>query len=102
MRVLERLIARTFCARNPEKGSSIAGDLNLPRVDWNGNAEGNNLTQALVNTLVWENGYCQEVDSRTRGDVILDVYLVRPESSFTSCSIMQGINDHHGVVLEVD
>ena len=72
MRVLQRLIARTLCARNPEKCSIIAGDL-MPRVDWNGNAEGNNPTQALVNTLV-----CQVVYSPTRGDAILDVYLVRP------------------------
>ena len=85
-----------------KKCSIIAVDLNLPHVDWNGNAEGNNPTQALVNTLVWENGYFQVVDSPTRGDAILDVYLVRPESSFTSCSIVQGISDHHGVLLEVD
>jgi hypothetical protein len=27
---------------------------------------------------------------------------VRPESSFTSCSIVQGISDHCGVLLEVE
>jgi hypothetical protein len=32
----------------------------------------------------------------------VDVYLVRPESSFTSCSIVQGIIDHCGVLLEVE
>jgi len=42
------------------------------------------------------------IESPTRGDAILDVYLVRPESSFTSSSIVQGISDHHGVILEVD
>ena len=31
-----------------------------------------------------------------------DVYLVRPESSFASSSIVQGVSDHHGVLLEVD
>ena len=36
------------------------------------------------------------------GDAILDVYLVRPESSFASSNIVQGISDHHGVMLEVD
>ena len=30
------------------------------------------------------------------------MYLVRPESSFTSSSIVQGISDHNGVVHEVD
>jgi hypothetical protein len=32
----------------------------------------------------------------------LDVYLVRPESSFTSSSVVQGISDHYGVILEVE
>ena len=71
-------------------------------MEWNGNAEDNNPTQALVNRLVWDNGYSQVVDSPTRGDAILDVYLVRPENSFTSSSIVQGISDHHGVMLQVD
>jgi len=52
--------------------------------------------------LVWENGFSQVIESPTRGDAIFDVYLVRPESSFTSSSIVQGISDHHGVILEVD
>jgi hypothetical protein len=51
---------------------------------------------------VWEIGYSQVVDSPTRGDTLLDVYLVWPESSFTSSSIVQGISDHHGVMLEVE
>jgi len=32
----------------------------------------------------------------------LDGYLVRPESSFTSSRIVQGISDHSGVILEVE
>ena len=55
-----------------------------------------------MNNLVWENGFSQVIESPTRGDAILDVYLVRPESSFTSSSIVQGISDHHGVILEVE
>jgi hypothetical protein len=39
--------------------------------------------------------------SPTRGATLLDVYLVQPESSFTSCSIVQGISDHCGVLVEV-
>jgi hypothetical protein len=33
---------------------------------------------------------------------LLDVFLVRPESSFNSCCIVQGISDHCGVLLEVE
>ena len=102
MRILERLIARTGCARNSEKRSIIEDDLNLPRVDRNGDAEGNNPTETVVNRLVWDNGYSQVVDSPTRRYAILEVYLVRPDSLVTSSGRVQGISDHHGVMLEVD
>ena len=50
MRVVERLVART--TGNYTKRSIIAGDLNLPYADWNGNAGGNSGAQALINSLV--------------------------------------------------
>ena len=52
--------------------------------------------------MIWENGYSQVTDSPTRGDALLDVYLVRSEISVTSSSIVQGISDNSGVILEVD
>ena len=55
-----------------------------------------------INSLVWENGYSQVIDSPTRGGALLDAYLVRPESSVTSSSIVQGVSDHQGVMLEVE
>ena len=59
-------------------------------------------TQAFINSLVWENRFTQVLHSPTPGDVLLDVYLVRPEISFTTSSIVQGISDHHGVKLKVE
>ena len=50
--------------------------------------------------MVWENRFTQVVDSPTRGDALLEVYPVQSESSFTSSSIVQGISDHYGVILE--
>ena len=67
MRVLERLVARTGGASNTAKRSIIGGDLNLPQVDWNGKVEGNNVTQALINSLVWENSFSQVMVSNPRG-----------------------------------
>jgi hypothetical protein len=32
----------------------------------------------------------------------LDIYLLRPESSFISCRVVPGLGDHNGVLLEVD
>jgi hypothetical protein len=63
---------------------------------------GNCRTQALINSLVWEDGYGQVVDSPIRVDALPDDYLVRPRSSFTSISILQGISDHYGVMLEAE
>ena len=75
-RVLERLADRTANTRNPDRRSIIRGDISLPRVDWNGKTEGNNLIQALVNRLVWFNGYRQVIENLTRGDAVLSVCLV--------------------------
>ena len=61
MRVIERLAARTGFTGHSTKRSIIGGDLNLPYADWNGNAGGNSGTQALINSLVWENGYSQVI-----------------------------------------
>jgi hypothetical protein len=58
--------------------------------------------QASINELVWDNGCSQMVSGPTRGDSILDIYLVRSESSFISCRVVLGISDHNGVLLEVD
>jgi len=102
MRVIERLEARTGYTGNSTKRRVIGGELNLPYADWNGNAGGNSETQAHINSLVWENGYSQVTDGPTRADALLDVYMVRPESSVNSSSIVEGISDHYGVILEDD
>ena len=58
--------------------------------------------QAFVNNLVWGNGYTQVVSGPTRGDELLDIYLLRPESLLISRNILPGISDHNGVLLEVE
>jgi hypothetical protein len=72
MRVVERLAAPTGNTGNSTKLSIIGDDLNLLYADWNGNVGGNSGTQALLNSLVWENVYNQVTDSPTRGDALLD------------------------------
>ena len=42
------------------------------------------------------------VGTPTRGDSLLDVYIVRPEISLISCDTVQGISDHCGVLLNVE
>jgi len=58
--------------------------------------------QAFINRLARENGYTQVVDCPTLGDALLYVHLVRPESSFNSCSIVKGISDHCRVLMEAE
>jgi hypothetical protein len=87
---------------NSVKHNIIGGDLNLPQVDWKWVAEGISVTQAFINRLMWDNGYTQVVGKTMRGDSLLDVYLVGPESAHISCDTVQGISDHCGVLLEVE
>jgi hypothetical protein len=77
------------------KHSITGGDLNLPYADWNGNAKCASGAQVFIYRLAWENVYTQVVDCPTLGDTLLDVYLVRPESSFNSCSTVQEISDRY-------
>ena len=84
------------------KGSIIGGDLNLPQADWKGDAEKGRGFQAFVNNLVLDNGYNQLVSGHTRGDTLLVIDLLRPESSLISCNIWPRISDHNGVLLEVE
>jgi len=65
MRFLERLAARTGYTDISTKRRIIGGDLNLPHADWNGNTVGKSGTQALINRLIWENGYSQVNESPT-------------------------------------
>jgi hypothetical protein len=46
--------------------------------------------------------YTQLVDSPTQGDALLNIYFVLPESSFTSCSMVQEISDQCEVLLDVE
>ena len=102
LRAIERLAGRTGYLTNSMKQSIIGGNLNLPQVDWRGVAEGTSVTQAFVNRLVWENGFMQVVDKLTRGDSLLDIYLIQPENALIFCSTVQGISDHCGMLLEVE
>ena len=99
---MEILAARTGYAENSSKSSIISGELNLHCAVWYRNAGCNRGAQASINSLVWEIGFTHILDSPTRGDALLDVYLVRPEISFSSSSVVKGISEHYGVILEIE
>ena len=58
--------------------------------------------QAIENNLLRDNGYTQVVSDPTRGDALLAIYLLKLESMLISCNMLPGINDHKGVLLEVE
>ena len=76
--------------------------MNLPQADWKGDVGKANGFQASVNNLVCDDGYTQAVSDATRGDELLDVYLLRPNCSLISCNILPEISDHNGVLVEVE
>jgi hypothetical protein len=96
------LAARKLPARNLKERSIIGGDLNLLQADWKGDAEKASRFEMIVNNFVWDNSYSQVECGLTRGDVLWDIHLLRPESSFTYCNISPGIIEHNGVLLEVE
>jgi len=81
-------------------GSIIGGDINLLYADWNGHAGKSMGSQVFFKRLVWQNGYSQVANSPTWGGALPDVYHVRPENAFTSCSNVQGIH-HCGALFDV-
>jgi hypothetical protein len=52
------------------------GDLNLPQADWNGDVGKTSGFQALVNKVLWDNGYTQVVGDPARGDRCLTGHLL--------------------------
>ena len=74
-----------------EKSLKLSVTLNwgatyLLHSNWKVNAEKVTGLQAVLNILVWDNIYTQIVSGPTRGDGLLDIYLLRHESSHISCS----------------
>jgi hypothetical protein len=59
----------------------IAGDFNLPGVNWYGQVIPSGEGQYLINSLIWEYGLTQVVHSPTGNNAILDVF---------SCSALGG------------
>ena len=97
-----RLIDHISPMRNLARRIIIGGDLNLHHANWAGDGGKENGFQMLVNKLIWENGYTQVVSEHTRGDALLDIYLLKPGNALISCNVQSGISGHKGVLLEVE
>jgi len=70
---IEKLATHTLPMRNLTKRSIIGGNLNLPQVDWKGDAKKKEQISGDVNNLVWDNGYTRVVSGPSRGDLLLGI-----------------------------
>ncbi|KAF4532025.1 hypothetical protein B566_EDAN011872, partial [Ephemera danica] len=78
--ILGELYDRTSTDQHVSKNFLIAGDLNLPHVDWMAATDRGGDTQTRVNYLINDGGFNQIVNVNTRKNNLLDVFLIRPES----------------------
>ena len=89
---------------HPNSTIWIAGDINLPNINWSDwSIHSNNYSLSLTNLftdLLISNGFNQLVDSPTRHNNILDIFATNRPSLVTKCEIIPGISDHEAVHVE--
>ena len=79
----------------------IAGDINLPNINWDLNSVVSStfplsLTKLFLD-LLQEYGFTQIVDFPTRGHNILDIHATNRPSLIFSCNPVLGIGDHEAI-----
>jgi len=95
---------KTIMDHYPHSPIWIAGDLNLPNIDWeinhiNGSAYPSNLCETIIE-LILEYGLTQSVNTATRENNILDVFFTNRPSLIKSCYTIPGISDHEAVLIK--
>ena len=91
---------------DPNEVIWLAGDLNLPNIDWNlyctnGHNYHLQLCEKFIDTLL-DHSLSQLVDSPTRKDNILDIFATNRPSLVTKCAVIPGISDHEAVLIVSD
>ena len=99
--LVERLQEMTCREKDIGKSVIIAGDLNLPQVNWSGKEWTGGRVQHQINALVREGDFTQVVNNPTRINSILDVFLLKTPELLKACEILPGISDHDAVYLEL-
>ena len=91
-------ILEEMVASNPNTPLWIGGDLNLPNIDWtNSSILNNRYPTALCNIVldfVINHDLSQLLQTPTRVNNILDIFLSNYPSYVTSCEVIPGISDH--------
>jgi len=83
---------------HPSSTIWIAGDVSLPDINWSSHCvTGHNYSLSLNNiflNFLESSGFMQTVESPTRGQNILDIFLTNRPSLIVSCKTIDGISDH--------
>ena len=82
----------------------VAGDLNLPDIDWSKHTVISNQYNHAINQqyldLLYDTGSEQVIKFPTRGDNILDLFSTNRPSLVTRCKSMPGVSDHDIAFVE--
>ena len=89
---------------HPNSAFWVAGDVNLPDINWQDNCIEGHQYSLNTNNIFLEflniNGLSQMVNSPTRGSNILDVFVTNRPSLIESCTVIDGISDHEVVLTK--
>ena len=81
----------------------IAGDVNLPDIDWPNNTIQSHLYTCSLNQIFLDflhtNALIQMVDFPTRGPNILDIFITNRSSLVEECNVVDGISDHEAIIV---
>ena len=93
----------TIQAQYPNSALWIAGDINLPDINWVNNCTTGhfyplNLNNTFLDFLS-DNALSQMVTTPTRGSNILDIFVTNRPSLVETCDTTDGISDHEAVLV---
>ena len=95
-----------LCQLNPGAAVWIAGDINLPDINWESYSICSHQYKRAINetflNLLDTTGLEQMVDFPTRGDNTLDVILTNRPTLTNRCSPLPGLSDHDMVFMDAD
>ena len=109
----DQLYAEEICNRisnlhrsYPKATIWIAGDANLPDIDWESNTIAGNrnpvsINQVFLNTI-YDTGSEKIVKLHTRQDNTLDVFITNRPSLIQRCKPVPGVSDHNIVFVETN
>ncbi|XP_072020312.1 uncharacterized protein [Amphiura filiformis] len=95
-----------LCASNPGAAIWIAGDANLPDINWENNTIVSHQYKISINQsflqMLDATGLEQVIDFPTRGDNILDIVITNRPSLVNRCCSLPGLSDHDVVFMDMN